>query len=82
MEITANNYKARQSSCYYLDMRNSTSIIRYIGLVSKGETKIKRLDFHAQFMMSIHTFLMKKLKELHQDEFYFDNTGDGHLCLL
>lgn len=82
MKITANNYKGRQSSCYYLDMRNSTSIIRYISRVSKNETKIERLDFHAQFMMNIHTFLMKKLKELDQDKFYFDNTGDGHLCLL
>jgi len=33
-------------------------------------------------MMRIHEFLFSKLEELKVKEYYFDNTGDGHMCLL
>lgn len=83
VELKSENYLARQSSCYYLDIRNSTSIIRSITFGGQGIHQDRtRLVIHAQLMMRIHEFLFEKLGKLQLEEFYFDNTGDGHLCLL
>lgn len=83
MNIKSDNYLTRQSSCYTLDIRNSTSIIRNITFGGKGAYKDKtRLAVHAKFMMRIHEFLFSKLAKLKVSEYYFDNTGDGHICLL
>jgi hypothetical protein len=79
-----NNYNNKQSSCYFLDIRNSTNIIRTISLATdKTLTHTdKRINAHSEFMSDLHNFLIKKLKELGLNNFYFSNTGDGHTCLL
>lgn len=83
MKAQSENYLSRQSSCYTLDIRNSTSIIRSITYGGKGIHKDKtRLVIHAELMMRIHEFLFTKLKKLDIKDYYFDNTGDGHMCLL
>lgn len=33
-------------------------------------------------MLDIHTFLFEKLKKLEIKNYYFNNTGDGHVCLV
>lgn len=81
---STNNYNAKQSSCYFLDIRNSTDIIRTI---SRDKDKThnnteERLNAHSEFMLDIHKFLHQKLLELKINDFYFSNTGDGHTCLL
>lgn len=81
---TTNNYNNKQSSCYFLDIRNSTNIIRTISL-DKDKTlnnTESRINAHSQFMLDIHKFLHQKLVELKLEDFYFSNTGDGHTCLL
>ncbi len=83
MKIKSDNYLSKQSSCYTLDIRNSTSIIRSITYGGKGIHKDKtRLVIHAELMMRIHEFLFSKLAKLKVNDYYFDNTGDGHMCLL
>ncbi len=83
MKIQSENYLSWQSSCYTLDIRNSTSIIRIITYGGKDVHKNKkRLVVHAELMMRIHEFLLTKLGKLGVKDFYFDNTGDGHKCLL
>jgi len=85
-----NNYTIRQCSCYFLDIRNSTNIIRTISLKSdrvKGSRQqntadTKKLLTHSEFMLDIHKFLFEKLATLKIDDYYFNNTGDGHLCLV
>ena len=85
-----NNNTTRQSSCYFLDIRNSTNIIRTISLKSdrvKGDrlrntADAKKLLAHSEFMLDIHKFLFEKLATLKIDDYYFNNTGDGHLCLV
>jgi hypothetical protein len=83
MNIKSENYLSRQSSCYTLDIRNSTSIIRSITYGGKGIHKDKtRLVIHAELMMRVHEFLFTKLAKLNVKDYYFDNTGDGHMCVL
>lgn len=83
MNIISDNYLSTQSSCYTLDIRNSTSIIRNITYGGKGTNKDRtRLAVHSELMMSIHEYLINKLSKLQVKEYYFDNTGDGHMCLL
>jgi hypothetical protein len=82
--MLTNNYNSKQSSCYFLDIRNSTNIIRTISL-DKDKTLNNteaRINAHSEFMLDIHIFLRKKLEELGITDFYFSNTGDGHTCLL
>lgn len=73
-----------QSSCYFLDMRNSTTIVRAISLhdKSKSEKATNRLITHAEFMLSIHELLNAKLAGFDKQKYYFDDTGDGHFCLI
>ena len=83
MKIQSENYLSTQSSCYTLDIRNSTSIIRSITYGGKGINKDKkRLVIHAELMMRIHEFLINRLEQLGIKDYYFDNSGDGHMCLL
>ncbi len=84
-----NNYNDRQSSCYFLDIRNSTSLVRTISLTTnngrsdpKKTADANRLKIHAEFMLDIHNFLFEKLAKLKITDYYFNNTGDGHVCLL
>ena len=86
MRLIANNYTNKQSSCYFLDMRNSTYITRVISISRESEKNVvstQRLKDHSMFMMDIHKqlhyLLLKKdlLKLSHHN-----NTGDGHMCLL
>jgi len=82
--MLTNNYNSKQSSCYFLDIRNSTNIIRTISLdkdktLSNTET---RINAHSEFMLDIHKFLRNALQKLNITDFYFSNTGDGHTCLL
>jgi hypothetical protein len=84
MKLIADNYKPRQSSCYFLDMRNSTFITRAISLSHniKSGKAVDRLKIHADFMLKIHRQVSNKLMKLDKDKYYFDDTGDGHFCLL
>jgi hypothetical protein len=82
--MLTNNYNSKQSSCYFLDIRNSTNIIRAISLdkdktLNNTET---RISAHSEFMLDIHKFLKTALERLGITDFYFSNTGDGHTCLL
>lgn len=84
MKLIADNYYTDHSSCYFLDMRNSTLIVRTISLDqdSKSVKATERLKIHAEFMLRVHELLSSKLKGLDKDQYYFDDTGDGHFCLL
>lgn len=89
LKLMINNYNNSQSSCYFLDLRNSTFLVRTISLSTnngssnpKKSSDANKLLVHSEFMMNIHETLFFKLKELGINEFYFNNTGDGHVCLL
>ncbi len=84
MKLIADNYNSHQSSCYFLDMRNSTFITRIISLdhSNKTEKAVERLKTHAAFMLEIHRQVTTKLEKLDKNKFYFDDTGDGHFCLI
>jgi hypothetical protein len=82
--MLTNNYNSKQSSCYFLDIRNSTNIIRTISL-DKDKTLSnteRRINAHSEFMLDIHKFLRSSLEKQGITDFYFSNTGDGHTCLL
>ena len=82
---TINNYfKRKQSSCYFLDLRNSTRVIRKISLKydEKDNDSTERLKKHSQFMLDVHKELEAKVNIIKTDEFFFNDTGDGHLCLF
>lgn len=84
------NYSTKRCSCFFLDIRNSINIIRTISLKSDevGSSRIgntataKKMLAYSQFMLDIHKFLFEKLAKLNIDDYYFNNTGDGHVCLV
>ena len=85
---TKSNGKYHTSSCYFLDLRNSTRIIRELSLedgTSTRETR-KNLKKHAEFMIDIHRQLENKLNCMSANnkklEYFFNDTGDGHMCLF
>src|SRR3990172_4657582 len=85
---TKSNGKYHTSSCYFLDLRNSTRIIRELSLedgTSTRETR-KNLKKHAEFMIDIHRQLENKLNCMSAKneklEYFFNDTGDGHMCLF
>ncbi len=84
MNIIADNYNESLSTCYVLDLRNSTSVTREISL-SDNHNKRKdseRLKIHAGFLMEINEFVINKLNQLKHKSYYYNDTGDGHLCLF
>jgi hypothetical protein len=84
MNLIADNYKETLSSCYFLDLRNSTYITREISLSedrkSRGNTS--RLKKHVEFLMGINEHVKEGLDRLGSKSFYYNDTGDGHLCLF
>jgi hypothetical protein len=84
MNIIADNYNESLSSCYFLDLRNSTSLMREISLGNNhNESKnSERLRIHASFLMEINEFIINKLNQLNHNKYYYNDTGDGHLCLF
>ena len=84
MQLVSDNYNDKQSSCYFLDLRNSTYITRKISLDGdhKKSEYSQRLKDHAEFMLGIHRFLTTILEKLNSKEYYYNDTGDGHLCLF
>ena len=85
MILLADNYKEALSSCYFLDLRNSTYITREISLSGDGKSRhnTRRLKKHAQFLMRINEHVKKELDRLGNKKlFYYNDTGDGHLCLF
>ena len=85
MSLIADNYKETLSSCYFLDLRNSTYITREISLSGdrKSRNNTERLKTHAQFLMGINEHVKKELDHLDNKKlFYYNDTGDGHLCLF
>jgi len=85
MNLIADNYKETLSSCYFLDLRNSTYITREISLSSdrKSRMNTRRLKKHAKFLMEINEHVIKDLNRLrNKRSFYYNDTGDGHLCLF
>lgn len=77
LEIINNNNEEEQSSCYVLDLRGSTKLIRELSFDSN-----QRLIEHCKFMTSIHYELQRILNSKTLNEFYFNDTGDGHVCLF
>jgi hypothetical protein len=85
MNLIADNYTETLSSCYFLDLRNSTYIIREISLSAdgRGRKNTDRLKSHAGFMMGINEYVTGDLDRLGNNKlFYYNDTGDGHLCLF
>ena len=85
MTLLADNYKEALSSCYFLDLRNSTYITRKISLSEdqKSRNNTTRLKKHAKFLMRINEHVKKELDSLGNNTlFYYNDTGDGHLCLF
>lgn len=85
MNLIADNYTETLSSCYFLDLRNSTYITREISLSSdgKGRKNTDRLKSHAGFMIGINEYVKRELDLLGNNKlFYYNDTGDGHLCLF
>ena len=84
MILLADNYKETLSSCYFLDLRNSTYITRQISLSRDGKSRHNtiRLKEHARFLMSINEHVQIELDRLDNKQFYYNDTGDGHLCLF
>lgn len=84
MTLLADNYKENLSSCYFLDLRNSTYITREISLSGdrKSRHNTERLKKHAEFLMSINEHVKKELDQIDNKKFYYNDTGDGHLCLF
>jgi hypothetical protein len=85
MNLIADNYKETLSSCYFLDLRNSTYITREISLSAdrKSRKNNKRLKKHAKFLMGINEYVKQDLDRLGNNKlFYYNDTGDGHLCLF
>ena len=85
MYLIADNYKETLSSCYFLDLRNSTYITREISLSTdrKSRKNTTRLKKHATFLMAINEYVKKDLDRLGNSKlFYYNDTGDGHLCLF
>jgi class 3 adenylate cyclase len=84
MNLIADNYKEALSSCYFLDLRNSTHITREISLSTDGKSRknSNRLERHAQFLMGINEHVNQCLERLDHKLFYYNDTGDGHLCLF
>ena len=85
MNLIADNYKETLSSCYFLDLRNSTYITREISLSAdrKSRKNTSRLKRHAEFMMGINEHVKGDLDRLGNNKlFYYNDTGDGHLCLF
>jgi hypothetical protein len=82
--IINNYFQNTQSSCYFLDLRGSTKFIRQISLkIDKNDQdSIPRLKQHADFMAKIHSELEKKLSKINIKDFYYNDTGDGHMCLF
>jgi len=84
------NYTNKRCSCFFLDIRNSINIIRTISFRSdnvnrsriENTANAKKLLVYSQFMLDIHKFLFVKLAKLNIDDYYFNNTGDGHVCLV
>ncbi len=69
------------SSCYFFDLRNSTAIIRKLSAKSTSEN-IEKLEFHSNMMQRIYVALDDILKKIAPVEFYINDTGDGHTCLI
>lgn len=85
MNLIADNYKETLSSCYFLDLRNSTYITREISLSAdrKSRKNTRRLKKHAKFLMGINEHVKQGLDRLGNNRlFYYNDTGDGHLCLF
>lgn len=84
MNIIADNYNENLSSCYFLDLRNSTIITREISRANDSAEKknSERLKVHAHFLMEINEFIIDKLNQLNPGSYYYNDTGDGHLCLF
>jgi hypothetical protein len=84
MTIIADNYKETLSSCYFLDLRNSTYITREISLSNdrKNRHNTERLKKHARFLMGINEHVIEELDRIDNTKFYHNDTGDGHLCLF
>src|SRR5882724_2129973 len=61
MKLLADNYKETLSSCYFLDLRNSTYITREISLSGdrKSRHNTRRLKKHAIFLMKINEHVKK-----------------------
>src|SRR3990172_11225515 len=81
-----NYYQEKQSSCYFLDLRNSTLVIRKLSLKidEKDQRSTERLMQHAQFMLDLHKELEIKSDNMKADKgkYFFNDTGDGHMCLF
>ncbi|MGH2565364.1 MAG: hypothetical protein ACRDE5_12665 [Ginsengibacter sp.] len=85
MNLIADNYKETLSSCYFLDLRNSTYITREISLSADGKSRknTERLKKHAKFLMAVNEHVKQDLDRLGNNKsFYYNDTGDGHLCLF
>lgn len=85
MNLVADNYKEALSSCYFLDLRNSTYITREISLGAdqKSRKDTRRLKKHAQFLMRINEYVNRDLDHFcNKKLYYYNDTGDGHLCLF
>lgn len=85
MNLIADNYTETLSSCYFLDLRNSTYITREISLSADGKSRqnTDRLKTHAGFMMAVNEYVKRDLDRLANNKlFYYNDTGDGHLCLF
>lgn len=84
MDLISDNYNENQSSCYFLDLRNSTLITREISLTDDKKTNksSEKLKIHAELMFKIHEEFLGALKKADVTECYYNDTGDGHFCLL
>lgn len=78
------NYGGKQSSCYFLDLRNSTKVIRQISLLSGGKDTeaTEKLKKHTGFMMDINKEVCRYLRKSVKNDYFYNDTGDGHLCLF
>ena len=64
MDLISDNYNENQSSCYFLDLRNSTLITREISLTDDKKTNksSEKLKIHAELMFKIHEEFLGALK--------------------
>lgn len=81
MKIIASQSYTYNSSCYFFDLRNSTTIIRKLAS-TRSSLSVSRLEYHSKMMIKIYSELERILKELNPNEYYINDTGDGHLCLI
>lgn len=76
------NLDSRLSSCYFLDLRNSTYLIRAISENRADKNSGDKIRHQLSFMLKIHRKLHQLVADAGTDKFYYNDTGDGHVCLL